>query len=395
MRASQAAALLLVVLCAHSCASERSASTQGITTKVVAKGRAPVGEFGYRYMRAVTLMGSKSQLLAIPRPRAIYFFRVHDTTLMQQDSLLLSDTVNFEISPGSGSAMRKRKAFWTTGDVNCDGDDEVIVAMDTLVLIYNRRGTGFVPDTVALPKAIRQMVVGDIDNDGRNELIACCDTTTNGRWRKRYMGMKYCVYVCRYAGKRLEVLWNDHAKLGYGDPIMPDYFWSVADFQNLGRNQLLVSRSQSDVSPTLYDLLEWNRDARSLSRQTSFLVSDDLVPAAKRDSSFVPFALGGMLPLRTGMGTVLAVEVKVVHTSSSGDIDAVFRQRLLRITGRAIQPLGDVRNLNHPSWGDYDATLDPDGSGTGIIRIWGTGPRDYFFEFRRVVVGRRQPRKDN
>lgn len=392
MRASLAGALVLAVFCAYSCASEPTASAPNVTTKVVSRGRAPVGELGYWYMRAVTLMGSKGQLLAIPGPHAIYFFRVRDTTLTQQDSLLLSDTAfSFEISPGS--SMQERKAFWTSGDVNGDGGDELLVALDTLVLVYNRRGTGFVPDTVTLPKAIRQMVVGDIDNDGRNELIACCDTTSNGRWREGYPGMKYCIYVCRFAGKKLQVLWTDHAKLGYGEPIMPDYFWSIANFQNLGRNQLLVTRSQSDVRPTIYDLLEWT-GGEGLTRHASFIVSDALIPASNWNSYIIPYALGRMLPLRTDLGTVVVVEAKVVDTSSSGDLDAVFRQRLLRITGGAMQSLGDMRDLGHSSRGDCYATLDPDGSGTGIARTWCTGPRDCLFEFRRVLVNRRQTRKE-
>lgn len=393
MRASQAAALLLVLLCACSCACEKTSSIPDITTKVVAKGRAPVGELGYWYMRPVKLSGSKGQLLAVPESHAISFLRMRDTLLEQVGSILLLDTTfAFEISPGS--AMQKRKAFWTCGDINDDGSDEVIIAMDTLVLIYNRSASTFVPETASLPKAVRQIVVGDVDNDGRNELIACCDTTTNGRWREGVAGMKYCIYVCRLVGNKLHVLWTDNAKLGYGEPNMPDYFWSVADFQNLGRNQLLVTRSQSDVRPTIYDLLEWNGDGKELIRKASFLVSDTLVPASSRAWDVYPYAGGRMQPLRTDLGTIVMVEVGDTGTSSAGDWGTVFRQRLLRFTGGAVRSFGDVWYRDYPYCSNFYGTLDPDGRGAGIIYIWLTDPLNCYFELRRVVVSRPQQGKE-
>ena len=390
MCSNRAGALVLALLCSYLCASEQTTSTANVTTKVVSRGRAPVGKFGYWYMRPVKLSGSKGQLLTVPKPRAISFLRMRDTLLEQVDSILLLDTT-FALETGPGSYLYKRKAFWTSGDIDSDGSDEVIVALDTLVLVYRWNGTTFVPETMTLPRAARQLVVGDIDNDGRNELIAACDTTTKGRWREDVAGMRYCIYVCRLVGKKLEVMWSDGAKLGYGEPIMPDYFWSVADFQNFGRSQLLVTRSQSDVRPTIYDLLEWNGNDKGLSRQASFIVSDTLVPAASNASYIFPHALGRMQPFSTDLGTLVIVEFKDLDTADSGDLDVAFRQRLVRMAGGDMQSLGDVRDLDHPSMGDYDAALDPDGSGTGIIRIWRTGPQDCFFEFRRVLVNRQQP----
>lgn len=395
MRAHLAGALLLSVLCAF--AADQTASHPRVTTKVVARGRAPAGELGYWYMRAIVLAGWKHQLLAVPTPHAISFLRVRDSVLEQVDCISLRDTT-FAFAIGPGSAMHKRTAFWTCGDVDSDASDELLIALDTLLLIYRRVNPIFVPETVALPRAARQLVVGDIDNDGRNELIACCDTTTNGRWPKHRPGMKYRIYVYRYIGKKLEILWDDHATLGYGEPIMPDYFWSVADFRNVGRNQLLASRSQSDVSPTLYDLLDWNRDAGGLRRQKSFLVSDDLVPATKRDSIFVPFALGRMMPARTSIGTLVAVEAKVLDTNSSGETDVAFRERLLRIKGGTVQSFGDLWHDDHPTGSNYYyAVFDPDGAGQGVLRvldIWYPRPGECFYEFRRVLVTRKQPLKE-
>jgi hypothetical protein len=385
MKRSLPFVLLSVLLCAYMGASELGAA--GVTTKVVSRGRAPAGEFGYWFMRAVALTGWKHQLLAVPTRRTISFLRVRDTRLEQVDYIQLHDTAfAFAISPGS--AMHGRTAFWTSGDVDSDAGDELLIALDTLLLIYRRVNPIFVPETVALPRPARQLVVGDIDNDGRNEIIACCDTTTNGRWREGYPDMKYRVYVCRYVGRKLEVLWDDQARLGYGEPEMPDYFWSVADFQNIGHNQLLVTRSQSDVSPTVYDLLEWDGRAKHLRRRTSFLVSDTIVPASSRVWDPYPYALGRMLPLRTSRGMVLMVEFDDTDTSGSGDDGTVFRQRLLRIKGGTMQTLGDVRYRDYPSCSNYYATIDPDGIGPGVLRacdVWRPQPGKCFYEFRRLV----------
>jgi hypothetical protein len=101
-----------------------------------------------------------------------------------------------------------------------------------------------------------------------------------------------------------------------------------------------------------------------------------------------------MLPLGTSLGTVLAVEAKVVDTSSSGELDAVFRWRLLRITGGAMQSLGYVWFRDYPGhYGYYTGTIDPDGSGSGLIGIAYTDPLNCFYEFRRVLVSRQQPGK--
>ena len=392
MRVILSGALVMAVLCTYSCALDRTASVPNVTTKVVSRGRAPVGSFGYWYMRAVAIAGSRGQFLAVPAEDAICLLRTRDTLLVRVDSILLCDTTfAFEISPGS--AMHKRKAFWTDGDIDSDGSDELVVALDTLVLVYRRVNLTFVPETATLPKAVRQMVVGDIDNDGRNEFIACCDSTTNGRWREGVAGMEYCIYVCRLVGNKLHILWTDNAKLGFGEPNMPDYFWSVADFQNLGHNQLLVTRSQSDVSPTVYDLLEWSGNDSGLSRQASFLLSDTVVPAASRVWDIYPYAIGRMQPLRTDLGTLVMVEVGDTGTSSAGDCGTVFRQRLLRFTGGAVTSFGDVWYRDYPHCSNFYGTLDPDGRGAGIIYIWLTDPLNCYFELRRVGVSRPQQKK--
>jgi hypothetical protein len=343
-------------------------------------------------MQAVKLSGLKGELLAVPEPHALNLLRMRDTLLVRVDSILLCDTT-FAFETGPGSGMQKRKAFWTSGDMDSDGSDEVVVALDTLVLVYRWNGTTFVPETMTLPRAARQMVSGDIDNDGRNELIACCDTTTNGHWREGYTDMKYRVYVCRLVDRKLDVLWTDSAKLGYGEPEMPDYFWSIADFQNLGYNQLLVTQSQSDVSPTIYDLLEWNRNANGLVRRASFLVSDTIVPTSSRVCDVYPYAIGRMQPLHTKLGTTVMVEFGDTGTSSAGDEGTVFRQRLLRITGSTVQSFGDVWCRGYPSCSYFYGALDPDGSGTGIINVWFTDPLNCYYQIRRVIVGRQQPGK--
>jgi hypothetical protein len=392
MRAGTVGALVLAAFCAYTSASEPAKSASSVTTKVVSRGRAPLGGFGYWYMRAATFAGSKAQMLAVPMKDAIRFLRMRGDTLTREFCIRLDDTTyGFEISPGS--VMQKRRAFWTCGDINDDGSDEVIVALDTLVLLYSLVGSKFVPETATLPTAVRQIVAGDIDNDGRSELIACCDTTTNGRWREGYPGMRYCIYVCKLVSKKLDILWTDHAKLGYGEPIMPDYFWSIADFQNLGRNQLLVARAQSDVSATVYDLLEWSGSDSGLSRQASFLLSDTIVPASSRVWDVHPYAIGRMLPLRTDLGTLVMVEVGDTGTSSAGDWGTVFRQRLLRFIGGAVRSFGDVWYRDYPYCSNFYGTFDPDGRGAGIVYIWLTDPLNCYYQFRRVLVNQQQPQK--
>ena len=210
--------------------------------------------------------------------------------------------------------------------------------------------------------------------------------------------MKYCVYVCRLVNKTLQILWTDEAKLGYGEDEMPDYFWSVADFQNLGRNQLLVTRSQSDVSPTVYDLLRWDENDKGLSRHASFLLSDTLVPASNAESDIFPYAVGRIQPFGTSLGTLAMVEFSDWDRNDSVDLDVALRQRLLRLTGNDVQSFGNVWLRDGPMGSNcYYTTIDPDGVGQGLLRvsdIWHPQPGKCFYEFRRVVTSRPQPAKE-
>ena len=154
-----------------------------------------------------------------------------------------------------------RQPTWTVGDLNNDGADEIITWCGKTIVQYSFNGIDFTRNEYDFPLTVEQGVVGDIDNDGRNELVmfAFADSlywyAAGRRW-----GHALGLCVTRLDSGKLKLIWADGGQMGYKDysAVPPDMLHFIAPFTERDHNQLVITTSQSDASASFYHVLSWD-----------------------------------------------------------------------------------------------------------------------------------------
>ncbi len=260
---------------------------------------------------------------------------------------------------------------WTTGDLGNDGTDEIIACHDSFVSQYKWNGKKFLPQTAIFPYLIEQVRIGDINNDGDNELVFFCgESLPHDR-----IGYPYHLCIAKWKGSKLNIIWDDSTKLDYAVRNMPDFLILIADVVNNGFNQLLLSRSQSDVSPTEYNLLLWNSEKRNLEFSKSFRITNQIVPGDSYISS-LPFISGRLDYFTKGDTTLLSGMM-----FSAGEKYLEFYYNILKIEGDSlVQARPIFHNLTSGT-----CFIDIDGKGFGLLVIWREPPSTTnMFRFYRL-----------
>jgi len=246
---------------------------------------------------------------------------------------------------------------WTTGDLDGDGNDEIVACQDSLITCYQWAGGGLQTHKTLVPFLVDQVQIGDVNNDGRNELVLFCEDSTG-----QTDFYPYYLRVASWAGSRLVWLWDDSMKLGYSVCNMPDYLVCIADLTNKRHNQVLVSESQSDVSPTTFHLLTWNRKVGGLELAKSFAVHERLVPVDRQDTMPGPWESGPLHPFVVNDTTWFLGWYP--QYMDDGPYERGFR--FLRFEDESLAAsLPRFRNL--PEAGSL--FLDPDGKGIGLLLL--------------------------
>jgi hypothetical protein len=260
---------------------------------------------------------------------------------------------------------------WATGDANNDGWDEVTICSGDTMRVFSWDGRRFQSRTARLPRPIEQVRVGDIDGDKKNELVFFAPDSPP----KKGEGSRYHVIVTRWDGARLHTVWDDSTSLGYAHRNMPDDLILIADVRNVGYNQVLVPREQSDVSPTNYDLLAWNKSARRLERTSSFQISDRIVPGYSHFQS-APFVCGEIRACEKSGATYLSA-VQQVHGRKYMESHSL----LLRMRGDSLVETRTMFKFGSTA----NCFVNPDGKGIGLLLIWGPMFEDHaMYRFFRL-----------
>ena len=260
---------------------------------------------------------------------------------------------------------------WITGDLDNDGTDEIIACLDSLVNKYKWNGKKFLAQTALFPYLIEQVRVGDVNNDGENELVFFCGESLP----HERIGYPYHLCIAKWKDTELNILWDDSIKLGYGVRNMPDFLILIADVINKGYNQLLISRSQSDVSPTAYNLLKWNDKKGFLEFNKSFRITDKIVPSDSHIHS-LPFISGRLNSLTKDDTTFLSG-----FMVTEGEKHSEFYYDILKIEGDSLIQARPIFN------GLTSGTcfIDIDGKGIGLLVIWREPPTTtHQFRFYRL-----------
>ena len=156
--------------------------------------------------------------------------------------------------------------FSLWGDVDGDGIDELVVAMNRTISKYKLiDGTlALIAQTsLSLSADSRRLwvtdgCIGDIDNDGRNEILISATSLRPPDYAPDYGDDStgpVILLVCRWTQDSLFQIWNDGGMLQIGQGSMQ----AVADPRNIGTNGLiLLEWDGDDVHAALFREVEWH-----------------------------------------------------------------------------------------------------------------------------------------
>lgn len=281
-------------------------------------------------------------------------FQFDDRTWTQRDS------IPFALSGDTSSI-----SAWTVGDLLGKGQDGIIAVAGNTLGIYSRKGNRFDCTRYRLPYAVDGIKVGDVNNDGHNELVML---TYDRLYPDSVPWFYYIVAVARVIGDSFTEFWNDQASLGVerNDECGLDRLVCIADVKGVGRNQLLCARGQSDISATVYLLFDWARGRLTGTREffiadtlLNGVVSPTLVESDTGWSDGTPVSvLGDWIPAQFDGKTAFLVPW----------YDGNYKlARIARDSFEVLDTLPGSKNLLHVRayW------IDPDGQGKGILRAPG------------------------
>ncbi len=266
-------------------------------------------------------------------------------------------------------------APWAVGDVNNDGSDEIVVAADSNLACHTWSREGTTQVSYRLPGLVDDLLIGDVTNDARNELLALCYDKPLHRDEP---GCRYSLCVASVDRDRLTILWTDGGELGYikSNLIPSDNLVCVGDVVNVGINQLVLAEGQSDPCPTRYHLLSWMENDLNLAK--TFIVSEGRIMSEGHEEKR-PHMLGDILPLKTDDRTV--VLTTMVYQN------AVFMPAVVTMEDETFTQLGVVPRAG-PRLANSLCWADPDGKGKGILGIPGLRGGECKYVFYRVVPRR-------
>jgi len=233
--------------------------------------------------------------------------------------------------------------------------------------MYEKMGDAFAltamasvhPDSGSPPPWASDVCVGDVDNDGANEvLIAGVDSLTSyatGDYRGRTT-----LYLCRWTGDKLTQTWNDRGALRLEGPswVMPiAEMRCVCDPTNRGRPILLVKEGASDVSAGMYRELEWT--AGELVGEGHFVIRDGRIERNLADSDPQNSAIGSDFARVGGRTAILASVLKEGDTW-------LWQGEYLVFDGDSAVEHVVLWSARDPSSG---IVVDLDGRGPGVLRF--------------------------
>jgi hypothetical protein len=159
----------------------------------------------------------------------------------------------------TGSDSSRPTGFSLVGDVDDDGIDEFVIAVNRTISKYKLIDGALAltavasirPDSSSGRLWITDGCVGDVDNDGGNEvLVACMDDSG-----------PVTLFVCRWNGDRLVQRWNDGGALKLEPPsydLPSEVMSSIADPRNTGTSRLiLLEGTGDDVHPAEFREVVW------------------------------------------------------------------------------------------------------------------------------------------
>jgi hypothetical protein len=281
----------------------------------------------------------------------------------------------YEIPFGEGNSKNAKigkSIAWTIGDLNNNGKDEIIICIERTIKKYEWNGVQFKEMVYKFPYLTEDILIGDVNNDNLNDLVLFCyERPLNSEER----GCKYYLCIAKLEKGRLSLLWTDKGKLGYvkSNVIPSDNLVCIADVENIGANQLVVAKGQSDVSPTKYNLLSWDKDELKFIKSLIISPEGDII--TKGDIGAASFSIGDLKPIKIA-GKIMLL-VPMVDNNK-------FRQVIVKRENNGViisKPIFEHSGWRFPNriyW------INLDGRGKGILRVINLGSGEVKYMFYRL-----------
>ena len=275
--------------------------------------------------------------------------------------------------------------FSLWGDVDGDGIDELVVAMNRTISKYELIGgtLALIAQTSLSLSAdshrlwVTDVCIGDIDENGRNEILISATSLRPPDYRPDYGDDSTgpdILLVCRWTQDSLFQIWNDGGMLQIGQGSMR----AVADPRNIGTNELvLLEWDGDDVHSALFRELAWQ--GGRFHDNGTFRLRHALLQRDPRDQDYrepEDAATGCRFADVNGTTVTLA---DICHGSEwQGEIfvfsgDSAIQHRVLWSDRN--------QKLQSPSTG---ILIDLDGKGIGALRFVYSRDRGPRFEFYRL-----------
>ncbi|MFA5031378.1 MAG: VCBS repeat-containing protein [bacterium] len=224
-------------------------------------------------LKSANLLGNRQEFIVIK-----------DTSIFKILQFVKKEWKTFyEITLNDSNSAKNTK--WTTGDLNNDGKDEIILFKEQSMIRYEWNGKEFEKTVNELPYLVGDALIGDVNNDNFKELVV---------FGEKNRGHKYYLCIIKAEKDSLHFLWTDNGELGYVNYNTSDKLVCIANVENIHRKQLVIAKEQSDVSPTTYNLLMWNKNKLELTK--SFIVAEGNI-ITKGHTEEPPFLLGHFKPI--------------------------------------------------------------------------------------------------
>jgi hypothetical protein len=347
----------LLLLAAVSLLAAQSATS----FKLVHEGTFPAridAALGRGMMKTGNLMDEGQDCLVVQDSADFRVFSFRDTTWQQVARIAVPDSVG-RVKPGA----------WAIGDIHDDLHDELVACAGRRLLTYRWDGKEFASSSYGFPYLADGITTGDLYGYGLTELaVFAYDTEPRDPGSCPY---NLCIVEFSVAGP--EVVWNDSGRLGYQKltVVPPDWPVCIGDIENQGFNQLAVARSQSDMSPTRYDLLSW--DETDLSLFDSFVISRGAFTRDRVEHNHAggfPAVIDDIVPVEQDGGTAVLAHL---FDPTSGT-----REVMMTIRDDNYSVLDTVAAIEGHVWPTPTFWMDLDGYGEGVLQIV-DGAHFYFY----------------
>ena len=213
--------------------------------QVVYEGRFPE-EIGYADLRIANFGHDYDCVIAVDffsTNISIFYFQNNEWKLFERIPHGLPDVegVNRKIA---------------VGDVIGSGEDEILIYGDKEVVIKQWTGKVFSSVEYSFPYYIYEAVIGDIDDDSMNEMVALVSDSSFSLYDSLY-AVRPCVTSLASGEIKIEWLSGDEYTHRFTTSV-PLRMGSIADFARTESNQLLLHQWRLGLRPTEYELWEWD-----------------------------------------------------------------------------------------------------------------------------------------